>query len=346
MKGKTLLHRLQYWGYSTGLLRTIWRMIVPARLRKRIAKISTDNDHRARLKALTKMVAGDIENNTIDFDKAQEVLRFLKTDKIGLQSPDFIKLWFKDGRLDINGAFLPDITCDAAILNGIGLMFADTFLFHVFYKDNYQKKFVERLERTMVDGPNGYVDGDFDVSVKAGDTVIDAGAYIGDFGAYAAAKGAVTYAFEPSSAIYNILIKTSALNGNKIIPVQKGLSDFDGDIELFSDFGSGDGGDTIVSQFDDIKSFANSEKIPVTTLDKFAEEENLKRIDFIKADIEGAERNMLTGAKRVLKEFAPKLAICTYHLPDDPEVLEKLILEANPKYKVRQGPNKLYACVC
>jgi hypothetical protein len=74
----------------------------------------------------------------------------------------------------------------------------------------------------MPDGPNGYIDGDFDVSVKAGDTVIDAGVYIGDFGAYATAKGAVTYAFEPSSYIYRALIETSALNGNKIIPVQKG----------------------------------------------------------------------------------------------------------------------------
>jgi FkbM family methyltransferase len=346
MKGKTLFHRLQYWGYSNALLRTVWRAIMPARLRKRVAKISTDNDHKARLKTLSKTVAGDIENKTADFAKAEEVLRFLKTDKRGLQSPDFIKLWVEDGRLNINGAFLPDITDDASILKGICLMFADTFLFHAFYNDNYQKGLVERLERNMPDGPNGYIDGGFDVSVKAGDTVIDAGAYIGDFGAYAAAKDAVTYAFEPSSAVYNVLIKTSALNGNKIIPVQKGLSDFDGDIELFSDFGSEDGGDTIVSQFDDTKNFASAGKIQVTTLDKFAEEEKLARIDFVKADIEGAERNLLAGAKRVLKEFAPKLALCTYHLPDDPEVLERLILEANPKYKVRQGPNKLYACVC
>jgi hypothetical protein len=73
-------------------------------------------------------------------------------------------------------------------------------------------------------------------------------------------------------------------------------------------------------------------------------ENKLERVDFIKADIEGAERGLLSGAKNVLKEFSPKLSLCTYHLPDDCEVLERLILEANPKYKVRQGPNKLYAC--
>jgi FkbM family methyltransferase len=346
LKSKTLFRRLQYWGYSTGLLRTIWRAIVPVRLRKTITKISVDYDLKVKLKALTKIVAGDIENRTIDFNKAQDVLHLLKTDKRGLQSPDFIKLWFKDGRFDINGAFLPDITNDAVIFGDIILIFADTFLFHALYKDNYQKELVEKLEKDMIEGPYGYVDGSFDVSVKAGDTVIDAGAYIGDFGAYAAAKGAVTYAFEPSTAIYNILIKTSVLNGNKIIPVQKGLSDFDGDIELFSYVESKSSSDTIISEMTYKENLISAVKIPVTTIDKFAEEEKLKKIDFIKADIEGAERNLLAGAKRVLKEFAPKLAICTYHLPDDPEVLEKLILEANPKYKVRQGPNKLYACVC
>jgi FkbM family methyltransferase len=346
MNDKTLFHRLQYWGYSNKLLRTVWRAITPARLRKFIAAISQDKDTAARLKALTKMVIADIENGIIDFNKSTEVLRVLKTDKRGLQSPDFIKLWFKDGCFDINGALLPDVTDNTMIFDDISLIFGDTFLFHAFYKDNYQKELVEKLEKNMLDGPNGYVDGSFDVSVKAGDTVIDAGAYIGDFGAYVATKGAVTYAFEPSPAIYNILIKTSALNGNEIIPVQKGLSDFDGEVKLFSKDDSKPSSDTIISEMTDKENLISAVKIPVTTLDKFAEEENLKRMDFIKADIEGAERNMLAGAKRILKEFAPKLAICTYHLPDDPEVLEKLILEANPKYKVRQGPNKLYACVC
>jgi FkbM family methyltransferase len=53
------------------------------------------------------------------------------------------------------------------------------------------------------------------------------------------------------------------------------------------------------------------EKIKIITIDKFVEENNLERVDFIKADIEGAERDMLRGATNVLKTFAPKLAICT-----------------------------------
>jgi FkbM family methyltransferase len=228
-------------------------------------------------------------------------------------------------------------------MNGLSLIFVDIFLIHVLYNDDYSKNIVNRLERNMPDGPYGYTEGSFDVRVKAGDTVIDAGAYIGDFSAYSAAKGALAYAFEPSHGIFEILGKTSEIYENKIIPVEKGLSDTDGEVELFSDTESARGGDTINTCFND--KVVNSCKIKVTTLDKFVLENKLERVDFIKADIEGAERNLLAGAKNVLKEFAPKLAICTYHLPDDCEVLERLILEANPKYKVRHGPNKLYACV-
>jgi hypothetical protein len=88
----------------------------------------------------------------------------------------------------------------------------------------------------------------------------------------------------------------------------------------------------------------NVKKIQITTLDKFAHEQNLKSVNFIKADIEGAERDMLVGASGVLKEFAPKLALCTYHLPDDPEILEGLIVDANPNYRVVHLSHKLFAC--
>jgi FkbM family methyltransferase len=81
------------------------------------------------------------------------------------------------------------------------------------------------------------------------------------------------------------------------------------------------------------------------TLDSFVERHDIKRVDFIKADIEGAERNMLRGAQRILREFAPKLSICTYHLPDDPEVIREIIMKANPKYKIVEKFSKMYAYI-
>jgi hypothetical protein len=54
---------------------------------------------------------------------------------------------------------------------------------------------------------------------------------------------------------------------------------------------------------------------------------------------------LLKGAKGVLRDFSPKIAICTYHSPDDPKILRDLILDANPNYKIIQGIMKLYAYV-
>ena len=80
-------------------------------------------------------------------------------------------------------------------------------------------------------------------------------------------------------------------------------------------------------------------------LDDFVRDNNLPRVDFIKSDIEGFERHMLAGAQETLARFAPKLALCTYHLPDDPQVMADLILKANPNYNIVQKHHKLYASV-
>lgn len=86
-------------------------------------------------------------------------------------------------------------------------------------------------------------------------------------------------------------------------------------------------------------------EVPTITIDAFVKLRGLKSVDFIKADIEGAERDMLKGAFQTLKDYAPKLSLCTYHLPDDKEVLTKLILEANPNYVIEYKWLKLYAYV-
>jgi FkbM family methyltransferase len=344
--GKTLLYKLQHWGYSNDFLRTIWRFAVPTGLRQAIAVFAGRHDVRAKFKALNKIIIRLIEDETIGFDKSLEVLHFLKSSKGGMNSPDFIKIWLEkpsgaEAVFNFNGALLPE----SASYLIIPEIFADTFLFPMFCADNYGKDLVEMLEKDMPEGPYGYRDGGFDVSVKAGDVVIDAGAYIGDFSAYAAAKGAVCYAFEPTEATFQTLKKTAELNGGKVIPVQKGLGSIEGEVELFIDNGNAGGNTINANRSGAGKRKKNINTIKITTLDTFVREQGLTKVDFIKADIEGAERDMLAGARNTLRDFAPKLAICTYHLPDDPQVLERLILDANPKYKVRQGPKKLYASV-
>ena len=50
-------------------------------------------------------------------------------------------------------------------------------------------------------------------------------------------------------------------------------------------------------------------KIPVKTLDYFVNENDIKKIDILRMDVEGFEYNILLGANEVLEKFKPKLFI-------------------------------------
>jgi len=257
----------------------------------------------------------------------------------------FKKKWLKENScgesyFDFNGARLPDVSVDNKLLIALSWMFQDVFLIPCYYKDNHAKTIVDFLDTCTHEGAYGYVDEEFDVTVKKNDVVIDAGAWIGDFSAYASSKGAVTYAFEPVEETFTWLCKTANMNKG-IHPVKKGLGSSENVLNIYKSK-EDSGSNSLVFKHDEGTLV---EEISITTLDKFVEENKLERVDFIKADIEGAERDFLKGAANTLMEFAPKLAICTYHLPDDPEVLETIILEANPKYKVIHLRHKLFAAV-
>lgn len=255
----------------------------------------------------------------------------------------FIKKWQikEGGYFNFKGAILPNISGDNEMTSVLKECFMDTFLIPCYYNDNHNKDVIDHIDKYTREGAYGYIDKDikFDVSIEKGDIVIDAGAWIGDFAAYAASKGAEVYAFEPTPSLLPLLKETARLNRNKITPISEGLSEKKGKM-MFND----NGGAAFGNRFTNNRT-KHTIQIPVTTLDSFVEEYQLSNIDFIKADIEGDERLLLQGAKKVLREFAPKLAICTYHYPDDPQVLEGLIKEANPNYTVIQKRHKLYACV-
>jgi FkbM family methyltransferase len=340
------------WASQNHLLRSMW-LKLPCKTRfhiyQRFSLISKD------MEKLTEELIDIFEKEphlAAGLEKKEDVLKFLKKNKLAAISPEFPEIWLQKSAggetvFNFNGAVLPRLSNEH--IDSFQMIFADTFLFSLLFDDNYSAELVERLEGFMCEGPYGYTAENFNVTVKTGDVVIDAGAWIGDFSAYAASRGATAYAFEPTSAIFKELQKTAALNktlggGGGIYPINKGLGETECALELFAYNDIKDTGSNTI-----LKTRARSngfiEKIKITTLDNFAHEQNLKKLDFIKADIEGAERDMLKGARGILKEFAPKLAICTYHLPDDPQVLENLIMEANPKYRVKQMSKKLFAAV-
>jgi len=181
-----------------------------------------------------------------------------------------------------------------------------------------------------------------EVYVKEGDVIFDVGANVGMFSIYASKKvKCKIYSFEPVKYTFNILEETIKLNGveNTIIPVNKGVFNCIGYENIKMNINENIGDSSIIFN----NNVVNSEQIELTTIDDFVIDNKIERIDFIKADIEGAERLMLEGAKNTIKNFKPNLAICTYHLPDDKEVLTRLILDANPDYKIEYTSHKLFA---
>lgn len=71
-------------------------------------------------------------------------------------------------------------------------------------------------------------------------------------------------------------------------------------------------------------------KIPVRQIDSLIGEEPT----FIKLDIEGAEEEALNGAKNVITQLKPKLAIAAYHKGADLWSLPEQILKMRPDYKI------------
>lgn len=75
--------------------------------------------------------------------------------------------------------------------------------------------------------------------------------------------------------------------------------------------------------------------IHVDTLDNYFihDKTNIREIPtFIKMDIEGAELEALKGGEQLIKQYAPKLAICVYHKLEDVIIITNWLKNINPKY--------------
>ncbi|MDR1524917.1 MAG: FkbM family methyltransferase [Tannerella sp.] len=139
--------------------------------------------------------------------------------------------------------------------------------------------------------PHRYETGDFHVC--EGDVVVDAGVAEGNFALSVIEKVEKIYLFEVDKAWITALEATFAPWKEKVVIVNKYVSD-------------------------------NDEENCIT-LDTFFGNEN---IDFIKADIEGAEPLLVVGATTILSAQTPlKVALCTYHTQNDAETLRKMLSE-------------------
>lgn len=81
-------------------------------------------------------------------------------------------------------------------------------------------------------------------------------------------------------------------------------------------------------------------EVPLTTVDKLTRELNLARVDFVKMDIEGAEQIAIRGARETIRRFRPRMALCIYHMVDDPVKIPRLVQETVSGYRTR------ITCLC
>ena len=79
------------------------------------------------------------------------------------------------------------------------------------------------------------------------------------------------------------------------------------------------------------RNFEGVEEIETVALDDVLAG---KRVTFIKMDIEGAEYEALLGARKLIMENRPRMAISVYHKFEDFVTLANLVLEMHPDYRI------------
>jgi FkbM family methyltransferase len=167
-------------------------------------------------------------------------------------------------------------------------------------------------------------------------TVIDGGANIGLFSLVASQltpKGKV-YAFEPAR-VTSAALRKNTRDCKNIEVLAQGLGDKarKADMLVHGGFPSGSTvSDSGMPQFGVEAGDLVAEEISITTIDDFAKERNLDRVDFIKVDAEGYEKQILRGASQTIARFRPILAVSAYHFPNDRTDIVNIIEGITPEY--------------
>ncbi len=150
------------------------------------------------------------------------------------------------------------------------------------------------------------------IGVAEGDVVIDTGGCWGDTALYFASRSAGhVFSFEFLSENLQVFRENLRINSNlarSITLAEKAVWSRDGIDLAINAAGPATSIDSTAGQVITVQS---------TTIDTFVTANQLDRVDYIKMDIEGAERDALIGAEQTIKRFGPKLAIALYHKTED-----------------------------
>jgi len=172
--------------------------------------------------------------------------------------------------------------------------------------------------------------------LREGMTVVDVGAHIGTYTTLAAekvGKNGKVIAIEPEPKNYKQLLENIKLNNfQNVIPKNIALFNHEGHEKLYvSPLSSTH---SLLFKKDAISSI----EVQTKTLDNLLEELNLKKVEIIKIDAEGAELPILKGAEKTLKTNPNiKIFVASYHYPAQVKEVCQFLNERGFKTKVSKG---------
>ena len=189
------------------------------------------------------------------------------------------------------------------------------------------------------DDRNVYTNGE--AKVRPNDVVLDCGANVGVFTKRALAAGArLIVAVEPSPANVAAMQRTftKEIADGRVIVYPKGV--WDKDDVLVMNLHENTVLDSFVMEKRTEDGFTDVHKVelPLTTIDKMVAELKLGKVDFIKMDIEGAERRALKGAAQTIRTWRPRMSVAVENLDDDQYVVPQTIRSIQADYKQGCGP--------
>jgi FkbM family methyltransferase len=162
----------------------------------------------------------------------------------------------------------------------------------------------------------------FLAKMKEGDLFVDVGANIGVYALHAARrvgeKGKV-FAFEPTPETFSDLQQNVQSNRCLNVTCEK--------IALADQIGEGrliECGRAASNRISLLPLAGNHETISIRTLDDYCQANMIRRVDFIKVDIEGGEADFFSGGIKTLKKDKPVILFESAHT--GPAYLEREIL--------------------
>lgn len=148
--------------------------------------------------------------------------------------------------------------------------------------------------------------------IEPTDTALDIGANIGCTSILFGSVAQRVFSFEPSPSTFAFLQKNLAASGLKNVElINRGLGSSDGSFELTFSPQNRSGG--FVSNQVTASEGHRVETITIVNGDRFLAEHGVSHVDFIKIDVEGFEREVLTGLSATIARDKPTVVLELNH---------------------------------